>query len=400
MEPPYFHVCYLATDCGSGDGCQVPSARCDSSLSLRLTAMTIRVTCEECGSVLKIKDELAGTDGKCPKCKTRFVVPQPTAGDSSSGAVLEGSVEAAAEASPLSASAAPAPPAKAQAKPAPKSPDKPSADKPKRKSAEEDEFDPVSFLMDGPKKKPTLDPDPAPRSSTPAPSRNGGGGGGGGFSLDDDDSSPEPEMEKPAPTRKWGAKKDATAATGSLDVSKNAARDLLAKSMEESRVRASEMPEEEPRFSFDFAGFIREIGVKGLGSVLGLIVAVFGVWWVMNSMIGPQVRLPPLGYVSGTVTLGGKPAVGVKVYFSPLDRSIEGAKEKKEHARDSVGVTDAEGHFDMYYTAEIEGVKVGACRVSIESSDPAQVIPRSYGMGSEHKVDVTSGSNTPQKFEL
>ena len=380
-----------------------PLTHCDSFLSLRLTAMTIRVTCDECGSVLKIKDELAGTDGKCPKCKTRFVVPQPAAEDSSGDAIPEGATEPTAVALPLSVPAEPAPPppAKSHLKAGQKSPDKPaspSADKPKRRPAEEEEFDPVSFLMDGPKKKPSLDPEPVPvsRSSMPGPSRNGGGG----FSLDDDDSAQEQESEKPAPTRKWGAKKDAAAAVSSLDGSKNAARDLLAKSMEESRVRASEMPEEEPRFSFDFAGLFREIGVKGLGSVAAVIVAVFGIWWVMNSMIGPRVRLPPLGYVSGTVTLGGKPAVGVKVYFCPLDRSIEGAKEKKEHARDSVGVTDSDGHFDMFYTAEAEGVKVGACRVTIESSDPKVVIPQSYGMASEHKVDVTSGSNPPQKFEL
>ena len=37
--------------------------------------MTIRFTCAECASVLKIKDELAGTNAKCPKCKTKFVVP-------------------------------------------------------------------------------------------------------------------------------------------------------------------------------------------------------------------------------------------------------------------------------------------------------------------------------------
>ena len=389
------------TACCSVEG-PVPFAHSDSSLSLRLAAMTIRVTCDECGSVLKIKDELAGTDGKCPKCKTRFVVPQPSAGD----AVPEGATESTAVASPSSISAEPVPPPsektlpKAGPKPSDK-PTSPTADKPKRKPAEVEEFDPVSFLMDGPKKKPSLDPDPVPVPRSPLteskPSRNGAGGGG--FSLDDDDSAPDQETEKPAPTRKWGAKKDAAAAS-SLDGSKNAARDLLAKSMEESRVRASEMPEEQPRFSFDFAGLFREIGVKGLGSVAAVIVAVFGIWWVMNNMIGTRIRLPPLGYVSGTVTMGGKPAVGVKVYFCPLDRSIEGAKEKKEHARDSVGVTDAEGHFDMYYTAEAEGVKVGACRVTIESSDPAVVIPRSYGMASEHKVDVTSGSNPPQKFEL
>ena len=134
--------------------------------------------------------------------------------------------------------------------------------------------------MDGPKQKPTLDttPEPAPRSPLAggSPSRNGGGGGGGGgFSLDDDDSTPDQEYDKPAPTRKWGAKKDssvAATADRSLGGSTNAAKDLLAKSMEESRVRASEMPEEEPRFSFDFAGLFREIGVKGFGSVAGVVV--------------------------------------------------------------------------------------------------------------------------------
>ena len=38
--------------------------------------MTIRFTCGECSSVLKINDDLAGTTGRCPKCKTKFTVPQ------------------------------------------------------------------------------------------------------------------------------------------------------------------------------------------------------------------------------------------------------------------------------------------------------------------------------------
>lgn len=46
--------------------------------------MTIRFTCSECASVLKIKDELAGTKGKCPKCKTPFVVPSLAVEDPSS----------------------------------------------------------------------------------------------------------------------------------------------------------------------------------------------------------------------------------------------------------------------------------------------------------------------------
>src|SRR5262245_39481198 len=36
--------------------------------------MTIPYKCEECGASLNIKDELAGTKGRCPKCKHSFVV--------------------------------------------------------------------------------------------------------------------------------------------------------------------------------------------------------------------------------------------------------------------------------------------------------------------------------------
>jgi DNA-directed RNA polymerase subunit RPC12/RpoP len=44
--------------------------------------MTIRYKCDQCGSTLKIKDKLAGTAGKCPKCKSEFTVPEPSESDS------------------------------------------------------------------------------------------------------------------------------------------------------------------------------------------------------------------------------------------------------------------------------------------------------------------------------
>jgi len=37
--------------------------------------MTIHFSCVECGAALKVKDELAGSTGHCPKCKTEFKVP-------------------------------------------------------------------------------------------------------------------------------------------------------------------------------------------------------------------------------------------------------------------------------------------------------------------------------------
>ena len=366
--------------------------------------MTIRFTCDKCGSVLKIKDELAGTDGKCPKCKTRFVVPQPVAEEPATEVTTPLKPEPATAVPTPMITLEPEPHIKATAKPAAKAAEKP-APKSSKKPVEDDEFDPVSFLMEGPKKKPTLDPEPETASRSPmaggSPSRNGGAPGG--FSLDDDDSSSSGETERPAPTRKWGAKKDSSAAATAdraLGGSTNAAKDLLARSMEDSRVRASEMPEEEPRFKFDFAGLFREIGVKGLGSIAGVIVLGLGLYLAMTSMIGDKIKLPPLGYVSGTVTQGGKPVAGVKVVFSPVDRTIPGAKEQKERARESNGITNAEGQFTMYYNAETQGVKIGPCRVYLEAMDPSVVIPSGYGPASEHKVEVTSGNNEPQKIDL
>ena len=132
--------------------------------------MTIRYTCDKCGSVLKIKDELAGTDGKCPKCKTRFVIPQPAL-------EAEHSAETPTHKSlPKVAPKAPAPPklpakeatsgdsipttkhSKAPTNGSEKAPAKPAA-KATAKPADDDEFDPVSFLMEGPSKKPTFEPD-------------------------------------------------------------------------------------------------------------------------------------------------------------------------------------------------------------------------------------------------
>ena len=50
--------------------------------------MTIRYTCTGCESVLKIKDEKAGSKGKCPKCKLEFLVPNPEEADDEADADL------------------------------------------------------------------------------------------------------------------------------------------------------------------------------------------------------------------------------------------------------------------------------------------------------------------------
>ena len=356
--------------------------------------MTIRFTCDQCGSVLKIKDELAGTDGKCPKCKKRFIVPEPGA-DSPVEAAQPPSADDIATAALSESPKTPVAPKPTAAKPSEKTTDKPG--KAAKKAADDDDFDPVSFLMEGPAKKaPAFEPSEPVAPRSPAGGGRGAPAPGGGFSLDDDDEVP---VDAPLPTKKWGARKE-PAADRSSGGSTNAAKDLLAKSMEESRVRAGEMPEETPRFNFDMAGFFREFGLKVVGTTVGIIAGSLGVYWLMNSMVSNDLVLPELGYVSGKVTLGGKGQPGVRVIFSPKDKTIEGSKDKQQRSRDSFGQTDEQGNYTLYYTSEVEGVKVGQCRVLMESQDHSIPIPAKFLGAQDVTVEVVSGNNPEKNFEL
>src|SRR5262249_9364758 len=39
--------------------------------------MPISITCGSCSAVLRVKDQRAGTRGRCPRCKTAFDIPSP-----------------------------------------------------------------------------------------------------------------------------------------------------------------------------------------------------------------------------------------------------------------------------------------------------------------------------------
>lgn len=57
--------------------------------------MTIRYICVGCESVLRIKEEKAGSKGRCPRCKMEFVVPHPEDDDGTAGGGQGGSRQAA-----------------------------------------------------------------------------------------------------------------------------------------------------------------------------------------------------------------------------------------------------------------------------------------------------------------
>ena len=99
---------------------------------------------------------------------------------------------------------------------------------------------------------------------------------------------------------------------------------------------------------------------------------------------------PHYGYVTGTITIDGCPApADVEVSFQP--QSVDGSP--------SVGVTNAEGQYEMYFAQSQKGVQLGLCYVRFEppTSDDGKAtvkIPKSYSEGDDHVVEVKPGHQT------
>ncbi|GAA4450637.1 hypothetical protein GCM10023156_17100 [Novipirellula rosea] len=103
---------------------------------------------------------------------------------------------------------------------------------------------------------------------------------------------------------------------------------------------------------------------------------------------------PPLGKVSGKVTIDGKPASNVDVMFAPVDGG-----------RSSTGTTDSNGQYVLAFSTTDRGALLGAHEVVIRNATPTDMndpdAPMvSTGMVSNEvatikkKVEVQSGDNT------
>lgn len=94
---------------------------------------------------------------------------------------------------------------------------------------------------------------------------------------------------------------------------------------------------------------------------------------------------PPLGEVTGTITLDGQPLEGVIVVFKP------------EVGRAATGTTDAQGKYTLEFSYGLSGCKVGPSSVYLEwplGSTKAKALSPRYTTKSELKADVKEGSNT------
>jgi hypothetical protein len=96
---------------------------------------------------------------------------------------------------------------------------------------------------------------------------------------------------------------------------------------------------------------------------------------------------PPMGSVSGTVTMDGQPAEAIQVDFQPVAGDAGGA----------MGVTDAQGNYTLYYPGEKTGAPPGEYIVRLtgaeRESSPGLVVPPKYNTESDLKRTVEAGSN-------
>ena len=92
---------------------------------------------------------------------------------------------------------------------------------------------------------------------------------------------------------------------------------------------------------------------------------------------GAPTDQPDLGTVTGTVTMNGQPLTDVMVVFSP------------ENGRSSMGVTDAEGNYELEYVGDTKGAKIGQHKVSITTAQTDSASEESGGEESGAPVKET-----------
>ena len=135
-----------------------------------------------------------------------------------------------------------------------------------------------------------------------------------------------------------------------------------------------------------------------------LFTGVWSMWALSLAVIvvvgcgGPPADVPPLGEVTGRVTLDGKPLANAAVVFSPADK------------RDSMGTTDENGEYTLLFARQL-GATIGKHTVRItkgaggpagehaegeqkDAAEPAEAIPAKYNTESTLTADVKPGSNT------
>jgi hypothetical protein len=341
---------------------------------------------------MKIRDDRAGTKGRCPKCHAEFTVPQPTPGDEDEHAV-------AAKAAAVKADAA------------------------GEKGDEEDDY--LRMMMSDDGGSSAAAPAVAKKSSRKSEGgqrrseRHDEGASDGAPtgneedddvlrltpSADGDDDVPPPqagnpfEDDEPRQVKKH-VKKESLAAAASV------ASDLLKhrkSDPDEIEKRKSSAafgydidPNKREKIEIDVAESMKVFSKSFLLPLLGVVAACGLLYWASASMMKSR-KLPPLGLVSGVVTLDGAPVSDAELTFIPSSSVTGGAQVSSSYGR-----TDSQGHYTLIYLEDVPGAVVGEHHVQIRAADMTgrERLPKEYNARTTLKCEVKPGRNDDVDFQL
>tara|TARA_R110002072_G_scaffold927_1_gene7416 strand:- start:91292 stop:92185 length:894 start_codon:yes stop_codon:yes gene_type:complete len=271
--------------------------------------MTIRCECDHCGASLKVKDKLAGTEGKCPKCKEKILIPDAPSDDSEE--MLLGDGEAASK------SVAP------------------------KKSAEQEEEDAIfgdDFFS-------LKEPEPRPRYIPPV-------------ITDDDDDEPAPRKKsKPKPSQ---VEAGAASESGSGANAASIASSLLSKTGKRNRPEDFQDPADADKVSYDFTEVNYLLLHRVLPGVAAATVMFFLAYWMFSGMMD-SAKLPELAELTGRVTRNGEGVAGALRFFPVAGNSADSGFSGSS----SFAFAEADGTYEVFYNDDVAGLVIGNHEVEI-----------------------------------
>jgi hypothetical protein len=141
----------------------------------------------------------------------------------------------------------------------------------------------------------------------------------------------------------------------------------------------------------DYTAAFRAFLVHFVPGGIVLFFLVWGAYYLSSQIIVGKGNLPPLGGVSGKVTLDGKPLANATVRFIPLD---DEARSQRKGASVAMGLTDENGHYRLLYVKDTAGAAIGKNRVEVEAKDASgrEMVRREFNAQSTILQEVKSGS--------
>jgi len=276
--------------------------------------MTIRCECDHCGASLKVKDKLAGTEGKCPKCKEKILIPDVSDGDSED--VILGDDDQKITT--------------------------PSASPPKSAAeAEEDAIFGDDFFS-------IREPEPSTRYTPPVMTED-----------NEDDKPPPRKKNKPKSSE---SETGVAIASGSGDNSASIASSLLSKTGKRNRPEDFKDPSTPEKVSYDYSEVNYLLLQRILPAVAAAVVVFSLAYWMFADMMGSGSELPELAELTGRVTKRGD-GIEAILRFSPEpgNGSNDGFSGSSSFA-----FSETDGSYEAFYDDDIEGLVIGKHQVHIQ----------------------------------